>query len=88
MIKPIRNYVLAKAFKEDSISRGGIYIPETARGDGSKIEILDVGNGTKKRPMNIRKGIAYRILGSGTPIEHNGEKYYLLEQNTILAYEN
>lgn len=88
MIKPIRNNILVKAFKEDAFSNGGIIVPESFRKDGSKVEILSVGDGTKKRPMNLHPGIAYRISGAGTPIDYNGEKYYILDQAHILAIEN
>lgn len=87
MIKPIRNNILAKAFKEDAFSNGGIIVPESYRKDGDKVEILAVGNGTKKRPMNLSPGIAYKIHKSGTPVEYNGEKYLILDQAHILALE-
>lgn len=88
MIKPIRNNVLVKAFKDDAISVGGIIIPESYRIDGSKVQIVAVGDGMPKKPMKIPVGaVGYRIFGAGTPVEHEGEKYYLLEDNAILALE-
>lgn len=86
-IKPIGNNVVAKAFKEDFISAGGIIVPDYLRKDSDKIEILAVGNGTKKRPMTIRPGIAYRIHQSGTPVKIGEETFYILDQNYILATE-
>jgi co-chaperonin GroES (HSP10) len=88
MIKPIKNYILAKAFKEDSLSMGGIIVPESYRKDGSKVEILAVGEGTVSRPMAIKPGLGYRIKGAGDEIEYNNEKYYLLDQAHIIALEN
>lgn len=88
MIKPIKNNVVVKAFKDDAISVGGIIIPESYRIDGSKVEIVAVGNGTPKKPMKLEAGrIGYRIFGAGMPIVHEGEKYYILEDNAILALE-
>lgn len=88
MIKPIRNNILVKVFKEDLFSTGGIIVPESYRKEGSKVEILAVGNGTKKKPMTLSPGIAYRIQSAGTPIDYNGEKYYILDQANIIALEN
>lgn len=88
MIKPIKNNILVKAFKEDAFSNGGIIVPESFRKDGAKVEILAVGGGTKKRPMNLQPGIGYRIQNAGTPVEYMGEKYYILDQAHILAVEN
>lgn len=88
MIKPIRNNILVKAFKEDAFSNGGIIVPESYRKDGDKVEILAVGNGTKKRPMNLSPGVAYRIHNAGTLVEHDGERFYILDQAHIIALEN
>lgn len=86
MLKPIRNQVLVKAFKEDEMSSGGIIVPENARKEGCKIEIMAVGNGTPSRPMRLKPGmIAYRVKDWGIPVEDNGELYYLMEDVAILA---
>ena len=88
MVKPIRNQVLVRAFKGDEVSAAGIIVPDSYRKDGCKVEIIDVGNGTKKRPMRLKKGqIGFRIKDWGVPIEDNGDKYYLMEDVTILATE-
>tara|TARA_R110000868_G_scaffold36279_4_gene128925 strand:- start:965 stop:1231 length:267 start_codon:yes stop_codon:yes gene_type:complete len=86
MIRPIRNQVLIKAFKEDEISSGGIIVPENARKDGSKVEIIAVGNGTLNKPMKLKPGmIGFRVWNWGVPVEDNGELYYLVEDEAILA---
>jgi chaperonin GroES len=88
MIKPIRNNVLFKAFKEDAMSYGGIIVPESVRKDGCKVEIIAVGDGTPKRPMRLKPGsIAYRIQNAGQELEFEGNKYYLIDENAILATE-
>lgn len=86
MIKPIRNQVLVKAFKEDEISTGGIIVPESLRSDGCRVEIIEVGNGTKNRPMRFEKGqVGFRVKNWGVPVEDNGELYYLMEDVALLA---
>jgi chaperonin GroES len=86
MIKPIRNQILVKAFKEDEMSSGGIIVPENARKDGNKVKIVAVGSGTPKRPMKLKPDmIGFRVTKWGVPIEENGELYYLMEDVAILA---
>lgn len=86
MIKPIRNQVLVKAFKEDEVSAGGIIVPESLRKYGCRVEIIDVGSGTKNRPMKLKKGeIGFRVKDWGVPVEDNGELYYLMDDKAILA---
>lgn len=86
MVQPIRNQVLVKPFKEDEVSTGGIIVPENYRKDGSKVTIVAVGNGTAKRKMKLSAGtIGFRVKDWGTPIEENGEMFYLMEDTAILA---
>lgn len=86
MIKPIRNQVLVKCFKGDEKSLGGIIVPEAFRKEANRVEIVEVGNGTEKRPMKLKKGsIGFRVKDWGTPIEENGEKYYLMDDKAIIA---
>ena len=87
MIKPIKNNILFRPFKEDAMSYGGIIVPESFRKDGSRVEILAVGSGSKKRPMKLKPGIGYRILQAGQPFEYDGQTVYLGDQNIIIAAE-
>jgi len=86
MIQPIRNNVLVKPFKEDEVSAGGIIVPESYRKDGSKVKVVAVGNGTAKRPMKLKPdSIGFRVKDWGTPIEENGELYYIMDDTAIIA---
>lgn len=88
MIKPIRNQVLVKCFKGEEKSQGGIFVPEAFRKESNKVQIIEVGNGTPKRPMKLKKGeIAYRVKDWGEPIEENGERFYLMDDKAIIALE-
>jgi chaperonin GroES len=86
MIQPIRNNVLVKCFAGDSISEGGIIVPDAFKKDSNKVEIVAVGNGTKKKPMRLKKGdIGYRVKDWGTEVIDNGQKYYLMDDSAIIA---
>lgn len=89
MIQPIRNEVLVKPFLTESVTSGGLIIPDSCRKHSSRVEIISVGNGTEKEPMRLKKGqIGYRVKDWGTPIEENGELYFIMEQKAIIAIEN
>lgn len=86
MLKPIRNQILVKAFKEDEMSSGGIIVPENARREGNRVRIVAVGSGTPRRPMKLKPDmIGFRVKDWGVPVEDNGELYYLMEDVAILA---
>lgn len=86
MINPILNQILVRPFFINGISNGGIVVPDSCRKESDKVEVLAVGGGTLKTPMQFKKGdILFRTHDWGTPVEYNGEMFYLMEQNSILA---
>jgi len=88
MLRPIRNQVLIKLFPGDEKSAGGIIVAESFRAESNKGEVIAVGNGTKKDKMQFKKGdIVYRVQNYGEPFDIGGERFYMMDQNTILAKE-
>jgi chaperonin GroES len=88
MLKPIKNQVLVKLFKGDDLSAGGIIVPESFRAESNKGEVVACGDGSKDRPMQFKEGdIVYRVQGHGEPFDIGGERFYMMDQNTILAKE-
>lgn len=86
MIRPIRNQVLVKLFQGDEMSAGGIIVSEAHRAESNKGKVVAVGNGTKGKPMQFKEGdIVYRVQGHGEPFDIGGERFYMMDQNTILA---
>ena len=87
-MQPIRTNILAKPYPPDIMSDGGILIPESARSESNKMLIVAVGNGTKDRPMKFKKGqTIFRVKSWGTPVDIEGERHYLMDQDAILAVE-
>lgn len=88
MLKPIKNKVLIKLFPGDDKSTGGIVVAESFRAESNKGKVIAVGAGTKDKPMQFKEGdIVYRVQGHGEPVDIEGERHYMMDQNTILAYE-
>lgn len=83
---PIRSQILFKPFPPDTISTGGIYVPETAQQVNNKGTVIKVGRGTKDRPMMLKPGdIGHRVKDWGCEVIIDGEKHYLMDQDAILA---
>ena len=86
MIQPIKNNILFKPFKTDSVTLGGLIVPDSSINDSDKGVIIAVGNGTNIKPMRLKVGqIAYRVHQWGEQLIENGENYYLMEDSAIIA---
>lgn len=87
-MKPIKNNVLVKPFKEDEITESGLFIPESARGFSNKGLIVAVGDGTKDKPMTLKEGqVGYRVKDWGIEVLVDGELHYLMNQDAIIALQ-
>ncbi len=87
-MQPVRNNILTKPFPPDEISEGGILVPESARKENNKMFVIAAGRGTKERKMIFNPGdIVYRVKDWGTPIDIDGERHYIMDQNGIIAKE-
>lgn len=85
-MQPIRNNILVKPCATDNISKGGIIVPDSYKAISNKVEIVKTGNGTKEKPMRLKKGqIGFRVKDWGIEIIIGGEKYFLMEDSAIIA---
>ena len=85
MITPIRKNILVKPVAADTISTGGIFIPDTAQVDSDRVEVIAVGSQVKK----VKPGqMVFRKHHLGTEIFDNDVKYLLLDEESILAISN
>ena len=88
MVKPIKNNVLVKPFPSDEMSTGGILLPESARRISNKMEVVEVGTGTKDRPMQFRKGqTVYRVKDWGNEVVIDGQLHFIMTDDGIIATE-
>jgi chaperonin GroES len=89
MVKPIRNYILAKPFPSDEKSAGGIIVSEAHRAVSNKMRVIEVGTGTQKEPMRFKKDdVVFRVKDHGNEIMIDGELHFLIEQAHLIAQLN
>jgi chaperonin GroES len=90
-VKPLQDRILVKRVEEETKTKGGIIIPDTAKEKPQEGLVMAVGpgkvtdSGTRVNP-EVKKGD--RILFgkySGTEIKIEGEEHLILREDDILA---
>ena len=90
-VKPLQDRILIKRVEEETKTKGGIIIPDSAKEKPQEGLVVAVGSGkvTEKGtrvPPEVKKGD--RILFgkySGTEIKVDGEEHLILREDDILA---
>ena len=90
-IRPLHDRLIVKRLEEETKSKGGIIIPDSAKEKPQEGEVLAVGNGKilddgKKQPLDVKVGD--RVLFSkysGTDIKVDGDEYLILKEDDIQA---
>ena len=93
MIKPLHDKVLIKIEAEEDSTAGGILLPDTAKEEPQRGEVISVGDGRvtddgKVVPVDVKVGetVIFSKYG-GTEIKVDGEDLVILGADDILAVE-
>lgn len=90
-IRPLQDRVIVRRVKEEEKTKGGLYIPDTAKEKPVEGTVLAVGNGKvgedgSVRKLDIKEGD--RVLFgkySGTEVKIEGEEHLILREDDILG---
>jgi chaperonin GroES len=90
-VKPLNDRVLVKRLEEVQVTKGGIYIPDTAKEKPVEGKVISVGPGKvndqgNRVPLNVKEGdkiLFGRYAGSEIKVE--GEEYLMMREDDILA---
>lgn len=82
MLKPIGKSAIVELFPEESLSPGGIILPETAQ-EKSNMGIVRYSN---LEDVAVGKKVYFSRMG--TEIKVNGIKMIILKEDNILAVES
>ncbi len=90
-VKPLNDRVLVQRIEEMTMTKGGIYIPDTAKEKPIEGRIKAVGPGKmsdtgNRMPLHVKEGD--RVLFSkyaGSEIKIEGEEYLMMREDDILA---
>ncbi len=90
-LRPMQDRIIVKRLEEETMTAGGIFIPETAKEKPQKGEIIAVGNGKKTEdgkviPLDVKAGDKV-LFGkySGTEVKIDGEEYLIMREDDILG---
>ncbi len=91
-IKPLADRVLVKPAPAEEVTKGGIFLPDTAQEKPQKGEIVAIGPGKisedtgKNIPMSVKVGdmVLYGKY-SGTEIKIDGEDYLIMRESDLFA---
>jgi chaperonin GroES len=90
-LRPLQDRILVQRVAEETTTKGGIIIPDTAKEKPAEGKVTAVGNGKvgddgKRIPLEIKKGD--RILFgkySGTEVKIAGDEYLIMREDDVLG---
>jgi chaperonin GroES len=90
-LRPLQDRILVQRVEEETTTKGGIIIPDTAKEKPAEGKVIAVGNGKvgddgKRIALEIKKGD--RILFgkySGTEVKIEGEEYLIMREDDVLG---
>jgi chaperonin GroES len=90
-IRPLQDRIIVKRLKEEEKTKGGLYIPDSAKEKPVEGTVLAVGNGKiledgTVRRLDVKEGD--RVLFgkySGTEVKLDGEEHLILREDDILG---
>jgi len=90
-LRPLQDRIIVKRLEEETMTAGGIFIPETAKEKPMKGEVIAVGNGKKTEdgkviPVDVKKGDKV-LFGkyAGTEIKIDNQEYLIMREDDILG---
>jgi chaperonin GroES len=90
-LRPLQDRILVQRLEEETTTKGGIIIPDTAKEKPAEGKVIAVGNGKvgedgKRIALEIKKGD--RILFgkySGTEVKIEGEEFLIMREDDVLG---
>jgi chaperonin GroES len=90
-IRPLQDRVIVKRLEEETKTKGGIIIPDTAKEKPIEGKIIAVGKGKVADDGNLIKldvKVGDKVLFSkygGTEVKIDGEEYLIMREDDILG---
>jgi chaperonin GroES len=89
--RPLHDRVVVKRVEEDTKTKGGIIIPETAQEKPMQGKIIAVGPGARDEsgklvPLDVKKGDTI-LFGkwSGTEVKIDGDELLIMKESDIMG---
>jgi chaperonin GroES len=90
-LRPLQDRILVQRVEEETTTKGGIIIPDTAKEKPAEGKVVAVGNGKvgddgKRIALELKEGD--RILFgkyAGTEVKIEGEEYLIMREDDVLG---
>ncbi len=90
-LRPLQDRILVQRVEEETTTKGGIIIPDTAKEKPAEGKVISTGNGKvgddgKRVALEVKKGD--RILFgkySGTEVKIEGDEYLIMREDDVLG---
>ncbi len=90
-LQPMADRILVKPIEKEQVTKGGIFLPDTAKEKPQEGKVVAAGPGRlseegKRIEMDVKVGdtVVYAKYG-GTEIKLEGDEYMILNERDILA---
>ncbi|NOY70644.1 MAG: co-chaperone GroES [Deltaproteobacteria bacterium] len=90
-IKPLNDRILVKRLEEETKTKGGIIIPDSAKEKPAQGEVIAVGDGKmnddgKRIALQVKKGdrVLFAKYG-GTEVKINDEEHLVMREDDVLG---
>lgn len=90
-IRPLADKVLVERLEAESVTTGGIVLPESAKEKPQRGKVISVGEGRmlddgSRGAMSVKKGDEVLFTSyAGTDIKIDGKEYLIMDENGIMA---
>ncbi len=90
-IRPLNDRILVKRVEEETVTKGGLIIPDTAREKPQRGEVMAAGPGKmsedgKRNPPEVKAGdIVLFAKYAGTEIKIDGMEHVFMREDDILG---
>ena len=91
VVRPLQDRILVKRIDPDTVTEGGIIIPDNAKEKPQEGRVVAVGNGRVSSdgiPIALEVRVDDRVLFSkygGTEVEFDGEEHLIIREDDILG---
>ena len=90
-VKPLHDRIIVKRLEEESKTKGGLIIPDTAKEKPQQGKVVAVGSGRREEdgkihPLDVKAGDTVLFAKyAGTEIKLEGEDHLILREEDVLG---
>ena len=90
-LRPLQDRILVQRVEEETTTKGGIIIPDTAKEKPADGKVVAAGNGKvaddgKRVPLEVKKGDRIPFgKYAGTEVKVEGDEYLIMREDDVLG---